>query len=142
MTAAGTVFVVDDEAPVRKGLDRLLRAAGFQVAQFSSAQDFLGTIGEAGPGCVILDYHMPGLNGLELLEVLASRGARWPIVFLTGHGDIPAADRAKLGAAVDFLLKPAGQEELLAAVERALARDAQQRAEMVRRGEKAEIAPS
>jgi FixJ family two-component response regulator len=128
MTAQPRVFVVDDQRQVRTGLERLLRAAGFQVEAFASAQDFLATAGEKGPGCVILDYEMPGLNGLELQEVLAARGEHWEIVFLTGHGDIPKTVRAMQGGAVDFLVKPAGQEQILAAVHRALARDAEHRA--------------
>jgi FixJ family two-component response regulator len=121
------VFVVDDQTQVRSGLERLLRASGLQVALFASAQDFLVAAGEEMAGCVILDYQMPGLNGLELQEVLAARGMHWQIVFLTGHGDIPKTVQAMKGGAVDFLVKPAGQEQILGAVQRALARDAQQR---------------
>jgi len=129
MTEKGKVFVVDDEPEVRKGLERLFRASGMQVELFESAQQFLAAVGEDVPGCLILDYQMPGLNGLELQDVLEARGAQRAIVFLTGHGDIPKTVRAMQGGAVDFLVKPAEQADILAAVQRALARDVRQRAE-------------
>jgi FixJ family two-component response regulator len=121
------VFIVDDQPEVRTGLERLLRAAGYQVQSFGSAQEFLVAVEDERPGCVILDYQMPGLNGLELQEVLAARGVHREIVFLTGHGDIPKTVQAMQGGAVDFLVKPAGQEQILGAVTRALERDAQHR---------------
>jgi FixJ family two-component response regulator len=123
------VFVVDDEPTVRKALDRLLRAAGLKVSLFASAQEFLMALDHEVPGCVILDYQMPGLNGLELQDVLAARGSQLQIVFLTGHGDIPGTVKAMQGGAVDFLVKPAGREQILPAVERALERDAALRAQ-------------
>jgi FixJ family two-component response regulator len=129
MTEGASVFVVDDQPEVRKALERLLRASGLQVELFPSAQEFLVAAGDDKPGCVILDYQMPGLNGLELQEVLIARGAHWPIIFLTGFGDIPKTVQAMNGGAIDFLVKPAGKDEILAAVHRALARDAAQRAE-------------
>jgi FixJ family two-component response regulator len=121
------VYVVDDELEVRKGLERLLRSAGFPVAVFGSAQEFLAQVGHDAPGCVVLDYQMPGLSGLELQAVLASRGVPIQIVFLSGHGDIPKSVQAIQGGAVDFLEKPASKELLFAAVTRALKRDAQGR---------------
>jgi FixJ family two-component response regulator len=127
----GRVFVVDDEPEVRKGLERLLRSAGFEVAAYGSAQEFLVSVGDEA-GCIVLDYQMPGLSGLELQEVLAARGVRPQIVFLSGHGDIPKSVQAIQGGAVDFLVKPAGADLLLAAVRRALARDAEDRAERAR----------
>jgi FixJ family two-component response regulator len=129
MSADASVFVVDDQPEVRKALERLLRASGLKVELFPSAQDFLVSVGEDKPGCVILDYQMPGLNGLELQDVLTARGAHWPIIFLTGFGDIPKTVQAMNGGAIDFLVKPAGKDEILGAVERALVRDAQLRAE-------------
>jgi len=129
VTEGACVFVVDDEPAVRKGLDRLLRAAQLEVKVFASAQEFLLALDHEHPGCVILDYQMPGLNGLELQEVLAARGAHLQIVFLTGHGDIPRTVRAMQGGAVDFLVKPAGREQILPAVGRALEREALQRAQ-------------
>jgi FixJ family two-component response regulator len=129
MSVDPNVFVVDDEPTVRKALDRLLRAAGLKVSLFASAQEFLMALDHEVPGCVILDYQMPGLNGLELQDVLAARGSQLQIVFLTGHGDIPGTVKAMQGGAVDFLVKPAGREQILPAVERALERDAALRAQ-------------
>ena len=127
MSEPAKVFVVDDEAQVRKGLERLLRAAGLQVSAFASAQDFLAAADADPPGCVILDYQMPGLNGLELQEMLTARAHRLEIVFLSGHADIPKSVRAMQGGAVDFLVKPATRDEILGAVNRALERGAERR---------------
>jgi FixJ family two-component response regulator len=124
MTTPGKVYVVDDEPEVRKGLERLLRAAGMQVHVFPSARDFLMATAEGSSGCVVLDYQMPGITGLELQDALAARGCHWQIVFLTGHADIPKSVQAMKGGAVDFLVKPASREQLLAAIDKALARDA------------------
>jgi FixJ family two-component response regulator len=130
------VFVVDDEASVRNALERLLRAAGLEAQAFASAQELLMALEHEQPGCVILDYQMPGLNGLELQEVLAVRGTPLQIVFLTGHGNIPRTVRAMQGGAVDFLVKPASREQILPAVERAMQRQAQ---ECARRAEVEEV---
>ena len=129
MSSAGKVYVVDDEGPVRRALDRLLRAAGFDVQLNSSAQEFLARSEGHSAGCVVLDYRMPGLSGLELQDVLAARDTSWQIVFLTGRGDIQTAVRAIQAGAVDFLEKPADQPLLLSAVRRALVRAAQVNAE-------------
>lgn len=134
MTTQARVFVVDDQPEVRKGLERLLRAAGLEVALFASAQEFLAAVDGDAAGCVLLDYQMPGFNGLELQDILIARDVHVPIVFLTGHGDIPKTVQAMKGGAVDFLVKPASQEQILDAVRRALAHDARQR------GERAELA--
>jgi FixJ family two-component response regulator len=116
--ATETVHVVDDEPQVLKSLGRLLRASGWEVSHHSSAQDFLAQADRAG-GCVLLDYDMPGMNGLELQGVLAERGHAWKIVFLTGRADIPTSVRAMKDGAVDFLVKPADRHQILAAIERA-----------------------
>lgn len=137
MTATEKIYVVDDEPEVRKSLERLLRAAGMQVHVFSSAQDFLMATSQGSSGCVVLDYKMPGLTGLELQDVLAARGCHWQIVFLTGQADIPKSVQAMKGGAVDFLVKPASREQLLEAIGKALARDAQARST---RSELAEVA--
>ena len=121
---AARVFIVDDEVGIRTALERMLRVAGLEVELFPSAQDFLLALDREHPGCVILDYQMPGLNGLEVQDVIAARGTQLQIVFLTGHGDIPGTVRAMQGGAVDFLVKPASPERILRAVQRALARDA------------------
>jgi RNA polymerase sigma factor (sigma-70 family) len=128
-----TVFLVDDDAAVLKGLRRLLASAGLNVIAFESPQDFLeGLDGDAG-GCVVLDYSMPGLNGLELQQALAARGSALPVIFLTGKGDIPTSVRAMKDGAVDFLTKPVDGEVLLAAIRAAIKRDRSQRGERAER---------
>ncbi len=116
--ASETVHVVDDEPQVLKSLGRLLRASGWEVSHYASAQQFLSQAERSG-GCVLLDYDMPDMNGLELQAALAARGGRWKIVFLTGRADIPTSVQAMKGGAVDFLVKPADRHQILAAVERA-----------------------
>jgi FixJ family two-component response regulator len=128
-----TVFVVDDDASFRTAASRLLRATGHPVRAFSSASEFLESLPTAGPGCVLTDLQMPGLSGLDLQKALAKAGHRMPVVFLSGHGDVPTTVQAMRGGAEDFLMKRAPKEELLEAVKRALARDARQRAEQARR---------
>lgn len=119
MAAGPTVFVVDDTASVRKAIERVLGAAGLQVASFDSARAFLDAYDPASDGCLVLDVKMPGMDGLELQDVLAARGCVLPIVFLTGHGDIPMSVQAmKLGAA-DFLTKPIDANRLLASIREA-----------------------
>ena len=111
-----TVFIVDDYAPVRSSISRLLRAAGFAVAAFASAEEFLAEYDPRIPGCLVLDLAMPALNGLELQRILAKAGSLLPIIFLTGEGDIPKSVRAMKHGASDFLTKPVNDEDLLAAV--------------------------
>lgn len=120
-----TVFVVDDDPSVRKSLDRLLRSVGYQVQTYDSARAFLGRPQLAGdaPQCLILDVRMPGLSGLELQTSLRNSGARIPIVFSTGFGDINSSVRAMKVGAVDFLTKPIDEQELLTAVDRGLSID-------------------
>jgi FixJ family two-component response regulator len=117
MTALGpTVFVVDDYAPVRSAVSRLLRAAGFAVVAFASPQEFLTQYDPHIPGCLVLDLAMPALNRLEHQRILAKAGSLLPILFLTGEGDIPRSVRAMKHGASDFLTKPVNDEDLLAAV--------------------------
>ena len=111
-----TVFVVDDDAPVRRSISRLLRTAGFAVAVFASAEDFLAQYDPQTPGCLLLDVAMPTLNGLELQSILAKAGSLLPIIFLTGTSDIPQSVRAMKHGASDFLTKPVNDVDLLAAV--------------------------
>ena len=111
-----TVFVVDDYAPGRRSISRLLRAAGFVVAAFASAQDFLAQYDPGVWGCLVLDVAMPAVTGLELQSILAEKGSRLPIIFLTAHGDIPKSVQAMKQGASDFLTKPVNDEDLLAAV--------------------------
>jgi len=110
------VFVVDDYAPVRRSMVRLLRAAGFVVAAFASAEEFLAQYDPQTLGCLVLDVAMPTLNGLELQSLLIKLGSLLPIIFLTGASDIPESVRAMKQGASDFLTKPLDDEELLAAV--------------------------
>ena len=122
-----TVHIVDDDAPFLEAVSRLLRASGFAVRTFGSASDFLAQRVEDAPGCVLADVRMPGMNGLELQSALARSSNPLPILFLTGHGDIPSSVRAMRDGAEDFLEKRAEKAQLLEAVKRALARDARER---------------
>ena len=118
-----TVFIVDDDPRVLRGLARLLRSHGFHVRTFESARLFLKEHDSFVPGCLILDVAMPELSGLELQDALAKCTVRRMIIFLSGHGDIPAATRAMRAGAVDFLTKPVNGEALLGAVREAMERD-------------------
>jgi len=124
-----TVFLVDDDASVRRALARLIKSAGHQVQAFASAQEFLGTpAGVEATGCLVLDVRMPGLTGMDLQRELQSKNHNLPIVFITGHGDIPMSVKAMKAGAVDFLPKPVKDTDLLRAIEQALARAAHARA--------------
>jgi FixJ family two-component response regulator len=126
---APIVHVVDDDDSVRTAVVRLLQAAGYEARGYASAGAFLlGRSDRSAPGCVVLDVRLPGPSGLDLQEALARLDASLPIVFLTGHGDIPMSVRAMKAGAVDFLTKPANRDVLLAAVRAALARDTETRA--------------
>ena len=130
-----TVHIVDDNAPFLAATSRLLRASGFAVQTFASAADFLTQRHENAPGCVLADVQMPGMNGLELQAALARSTNPLPILFLTGHGDIPSSVRAMRDGAEDFLEKRAPKEQLLAAIERAMARDVREREALARQRE-------
>lgn len=127
-----TVFVVDDDTSFRSAVSRLLRAAGHQVKGFSSASEFVQSLPATGPGCVVADLQMPGLSGLDLQAALLGSDNPLPVLFLTGQGDIPTSVHAMRLGAEDFLTKRAPREALLDAVDRALARDARERAERAR----------
>jgi FixJ family two-component response regulator len=120
---APTVFVVDDDVSVLRSLARLLRSAGLRVVTFSSSQEFLDGHDVTAPGCLVLDVAMPGLNGLELQQAMVLAGHERPIVFLTGHGDIPMSVQAMKRGAVDFLTKPVDDSDLLRAIRSAVERD-------------------
>ena len=126
-TESGTVFIVDDDAAIRRALARLLRSAGFAARTFPSPQAFLQENDPGEPGCVVLDVAMPGLNGLELQQALAASGRERSIIFITGHADIPTSVRAMKAGAIDFLTKPISDEQLLAALHVAMERDRQAR---------------
>ena len=117
------VFVVDDDASVRKSLTRLLASSGYAVEAFGSAREFLAREPHPGPSCLVLDVRMPGLTGLELQEALAAGGRRMSIVFVTGHADVPMSVKAMKSGAVDLLTKPIDAKDLIAAIQRAVAKD-------------------
>jgi FixJ family two-component response regulator len=125
-----TVFVVDDDDAVRNSLKLLLKSAGLQAEVFGSAPEFLSKYEQAQPGCLVLDVRMPGMSGLELQQELSLRGATIPVIFITGHGDIPMAVEAMQHGAFDFLQKPFRDQDLLDRVQRALTRDAENRARL------------
>jgi FixJ family two-component response regulator len=125
---APIVHVVDDDDAVRTAVVRLLQAAGYEARGYGSAGEFLlGRSDRNAPGCVVLDVRMPGPSGLDLQEALGRLEVPLPIVFITGHGDIPMSVRAMKAGAIDFLTKPVSREALLGAVRTAIARDAERR---------------
>lgn len=130
-----TICLVDDDLSFLKSIQRLLRAAGYTVEPFSSAEEYLESPASRAPGCLVLDLHMPGASGLEVQQALAARDQFPPIIFLTGRGDIPSSVRAMKSGAQDFLTKPVQKEDLLGAVESALAEDAAARSEQARQKE-------
>ena len=121
------IAVVDDDLSVREGLESLIRSAGCRVETFASAQEFLARPNTEAPNCLILDLQLPGLSGLDLQKRMAEVGLEIPIVFLTGHGNIPATVRAMKAGAVEFLTKPFDDEELLRAIQEAIERDRRSR---------------
>jgi FixJ family two-component response regulator len=121
--APTTVFLVDDDSGVLRALARLLRCAGHQVREFSSPREFLGAHDPAVPGCAVFDVAMPELDGLQLQAALTAKGSARPVIFITGVGDVPISVRAMKAGAVDFLTKPVNDQELLAAIAHAVARD-------------------
>jgi FixJ family two-component response regulator len=121
--AEAIVFIVDDDLSVRRSTDRLIRSAGLKVQTFTSAREFLASPRPEGPACLVLDVRMPGLSGMELQRELAQSGIHIPIVFITGHGDIPMSVRAMKAGAVEFLTKPFRSRSLLEAVRAAIERD-------------------
>jgi RNA polymerase sigma factor (sigma-70 family) len=123
----GIVFLVDDDAAVRDSLGRLLEAAGLRVEHYASAEEFLAGYRPGEAGCLVLDVAMPGMNGIELADVLAARGIQLPIIYLTAHGDIPMSVRAMKAGAEDFFEKPVKGEALIARIHEALARDSRRR---------------
>ena len=117
------IAVVDDDLSVREGLESMLRSAGLGVQTFASAQEFLAVCGAEAPNCLVLDLQLPKLSGLELQQRMAEINLEIPIVFLTGHGNIPASVQAMKAGAVEFLTKPIDEQELLRAIREATERD-------------------
>src|SRR5258708_3712848 len=127
------VYIVDDDEGVRESLDHLMRSVGFAVQTFASASDFLSAILQDTAGCLVLDVRLPGLSGLDLQREMTKADMHIPIIFITGHGDIPMTVRAMKGGAVDFLPKPFREQDLLDATQQAVERDRtlrQERAEI------------
>src|SRR6202795_2143476 len=125
MTPAGasTVFVVDDDAAVRASIQGLLKSVGLRSESFGTPQEFLRSKRPDGPSCLVLDVRLPGINGLDFQRELTEEGFRIPIIFITGHGDIPMTVRAMKSGAVEFLTKPFRDQDLLDAINQALDRD-------------------
>jgi FixJ family two-component response regulator len=125
MTTTGdpTVFVIDDDDLVRAAIQGLLKSVGLQAETFETTQQFLGCKRPDGPSCLVLDVRLPGVNGLDFQRQLADSGVRIPIIFITGHGDIPMTVKAMKSGAVEFLTKPFHDEDLLTAIHQALDRD-------------------
>jgi FixJ family two-component response regulator len=117
------VFVIDDDALIRQGIRSLIKTIGLSVETFASANDFMRAQRPDAPACLVLDVRMPGLNGLDLQRELSAAGVYIPIIFITGHGDIPMSVRAMKEGAMEFLTKPVRGQDLLDAIQKAIARD-------------------
>jgi two-component system, LuxR family, response regulator FixJ len=126
-----TIFVVDDDEGVRNSLRFLLKSVGLATRTLASANEFLDVYQHSQPGCVVLDVRMPGMSGIELQQQLNLRGATIPVIFITGHGDVPMAVEAMQQGAFDFLQKPFRDQDLIERIQRALERDAKNRAALV-----------
>jgi len=134
-TARPTIFIVDDDAAVRDALKLLLRSVGQAVETYASAQEFLEGYGEDRPGCLVLDIRMPGMSGLELQQKLNEKHSILPIIFITGHGDVPMAVEAMQAGAVDFIQKPFRDQDLIDRINQALEKDGANRAALGERND-------
>lgn len=135
MTSSGTVYIVDDDLSLRRALARLCQSVGLAARSFASADEFLGSGVPACPGCILLDVHMPGLDGLDLQAELTKRHIHTPVVFMTGFGDVPTTVKAMKGGAVDFVTKPFNNKNLVEIIQLAIRKDLlAQEAETERRG--------
>jgi len=121
--AGGVVFVIDDDPSMRESLKNLIRSVGLRAEAFGSADEFLGSKRLHGPGCLVLDVRMPGMSGLDLQKRMVEAGTDIPIIFLTGHADIPMSVQAMKAGAAEFLTKPVREQDLLDAIQQALERD-------------------
>ncbi len=133
--ARPTIFVVDDDSAVRDALKLLLRSVGQAVETYGSAQEFLDSYGEDRPGCLVLDIRMPGISGLELQQKLNEKHSILPIIFITGHGDVPMAVEAMQAGAVDFIQKPFRDQDLIDRINQALEKDSSNRAALGERND-------
>lgn len=127
-TARHRVYIVDDEEPLRKSLQKLLKSVGYESRSFASAEEFLHAVDTLSPGCILLDVCMPGLSGLELQRVLRERRVEMPVIIISGHADVPMAVRAMKSGAADFIEKPCKTEELLVRVRDCLAGESEKQA--------------
>jgi FixJ family two-component response regulator len=125
--SSAVIAIVDDDLSVREGLQSLIRSAGWRAETFASAQDFLARRGVEAPSCLILDLQLPGPSGLDLQKRMAETDLEIPIVFLTGHGNIPASVQAMKAGAMEFLTKPVDEQDLLRAIQEAIDRDRRNR---------------
>jgi RNA polymerase sigma factor (sigma-70 family) len=123
------IYIVDDDQSVLRAVARLIRSAGYEVISFSSADEFLQQRPADSPSCLVLDISMPGLTGMDLQDALVSAGHRLPIIFITGQADVPVTVKAMKRGALDFLLKPFQEEDLLAVIRQAIEKDIRQRKE-------------
>src|SRR6202035_1725160 len=123
LDATSTILVIDDDVDLRNSLGRLLRSVGLSAKLFGSVSDFLKYGPTEGPSCLVLDVRLPGQSGLEFQRELAAIGRELPIIFITGHGDIPMSVQAMKGGAIEFLTKPIRDQELLDGIQLGLARD-------------------
>jgi FixJ family two-component response regulator len=130
-----TIFVVDDDSAVRDALKLLLRSVGQAVETYGSAQEFLDAYSEDRPGCLVLDIRMPGMSGLELQQKLNEKHSILPIIFITGHGDVPMAVEAMQAGAVDFIQKPFRDQDLIDRINQALEKDSSNRAALGERND-------
>jgi two-component system response regulator FixJ len=130
-----TIFIVDDDAAVRDALKLLLRSVGQAVETYASAQEFLDAYSEDRPGCLVLDIRMPGMSGLELQQKLNEKHSILPIIFITGHGDVPMAVEAMQAGAVDFIQKPFRDQDLIDRINQALEKDSSNRAALGERND-------
>ena len=135
INARPTIFIVDDDAAVRDALKLLLRSVGQAVETFGSAQEFLDAYSEDRPGCLVLDIRMPGMSGLELQQKLNEKHSILPIIFITGHGDVPMAVEAMQAGAVDFIQKPFRDQDLIDRINQALEKDSSNRAALGERND-------
>jgi FixJ family two-component response regulator len=129
MATKATIFIIDDDPSIRLALENLVSSIGQQVEIYAAAQDFLRDCPRNPAGCLVLDVKMPGFSGLDLQSQLSRAGIYLPIIFITGHGDVPTTVRAMKAGAVEFLTKPVSDSELLAAIDQALERDRLARAD-------------
>lgn len=135
MNKNATVFVVDDDDSVCRALRLLIESVGLNIETYPSADTFLEAYNPAKWGCIVLDVRMPGVGGLDLQEMLPERGIRLPVIFITGHGDVPTSVRALKGGAEEFLQKPFDDQTLLDAIQRAISKDRASRSKDARRAE-------